>query len=197
MNLTNAIPMVPFVRTIDEAVKVTNMIRKCFEEAKFRMPRLTFMAEVPSICITPKKFAEHCDGFSIGSNDLTQLILAIDRDSEILAWEFDESNPAVKRAIEMLCEGAHSMKPIRSVGICGQAPSDLGKEFIKFLVMHLDSIGVNPDKVVETLLVVKEIEDELRDFIEECDKDLARISRELGISEINADYLMRKLLDTS
>ncbi|MCK5593254.1 hypothetical protein KAI31_04070, partial [Candidatus Bathyarchaeota archaeon] len=92
LNLTNAIPMVPFVRTIGEADKVTNMIRKCFEEVNLKMPRIIFMAEVPSICITPRKFAEHCDGFSIGSNDLTQLILAIDRDSEILAWEFDESN---------------------------------------------------------------------------------------------------------
>ncbi|UCE29126.1 MAG: hypothetical protein JSV85_07730 [Candidatus Bathyarchaeota archaeon] len=197
LSLTNAIPMVPFVRTTDEADKVTNMIRKCFEESNLKIPRIIFMAEVPSICITPRKFAEYCDGFSIGSNDLTQLTLAIDRDSEILAWEFDESNPAVKKAIEMLCEGAHSMRPVRSVGICGQAPSDLGKDFIKFLVIHLDSIGVNPDKVVETLLVVKEIEDELRDFIEECDKDSVKISRELAISEANADYLMRKLFDTS
>jgi pyruvate,water dikinase len=161
------------------------------------MPSLIFMAEVPSICITPRKFADYCDGFSIGSNDLTQLTLAIDRDSEILAWEFDESNPAVKKAIEMLCEGAHSMEPVRSVGICGQAPSDLGKDFIKFLVIHLDSIGVNPDKVVETLLVVKEIEDDLRDLIEKHDKDPVKISRDLVISEVNANYLIKKLSETS
>lgn len=195
LNLTNAIPMVPFVRTTDEAEKVTNMIRKSFEEANLEIPRIILMAEVPSICITPKKFAEYCDGFSIGSNDLTQLTLAIDRDSETLAWEFDESNPAVKKAIEMLCEGARSMEPVRSVGICGQAPSDLGKDFIKFLVIHLDSIGVNPDKVVETLLVVKEIEDDLRDLIEECDKDPIKISKELAISEVNASYLIKKLSD--
>ncbi|UCE43551.1 MAG: hypothetical protein JSV57_04090 [Candidatus Bathyarchaeota archaeon] len=196
LNLTNAIPMVPFVRTFEEAEKVTTMIRKSFEGANLKMPSLIFMAEVPSICITPRKFADYCDGFSIGSNDLTQLTLAIDRDSEILAWEFDESNPAVKKAIEMLCEGAHSMRHIRSVGICGQAPSDLGKDFIKFLVIHLDSIGVNPDKVVETLLIVKEIEDELKNLIEECDKDPAKISEELVISKINADYLMKKLGDS-
>jgi hypothetical protein len=93
----------------------------------------------------------------------------------------------------MLCEGSHSMNPVRSVGICGQAPSDLGKDFIKFLVMHLDSIGVNPDKVVETILVVKEIEDELRKLIEKFDKDVVKISKELGITEINANYLIKKL----
>lgn len=193
LNLTNAIPMVPFVRTVEEAQRVTEMIRKSFEEASLEMPRMIFMAEVPSICITPKKFGAYCDGFSIGSNDLTQLTLAIDRDSETLAWEFDESNPAVKKAIEMLCEGAHSMEPVRSVGICGQAPSDLGKDFIKFLVIHLDSIGVNPDKVVETLLLVKEIEDDLRNLIKEHNGDPANISKELAINEINASYLNKKL----
>lgn len=193
LKLTNAIPMVPFVRTIDEAEKVTKRIKKSFEDANFKLPRIIFMAEVPSICLITKKFAEYCDGFSIGSNDLTQLTLAIDRDSETLAWEFDESNIAVKKSIEMLCEGAHSMDRVRSVGICGQAPSDLGRDFIKFLVIHLDSIGVNPDKVVETLLVVKEIEDELRNLIEKCDKDSVKISKELGITEINADYLVKKL----
>jgi len=197
LNLTNAIPMVPFLRTIDEAEKVTSRIRRSFEEANLKLPRIIFMAEVPSICITPKEFAEYCDGFSIGSNDLTQLTLAIDRDSEVLAWEFDESNPAVKKVIELLCEGAHSMEPIRSVGICGQAPSDLGRDFIKFLVIHLDSIGVNPDKVVETLLIVKEIEDDLRDLIEKCGKDPVKISRELAISKVNANYLIKKLSETS
>jgi len=193
LNLTNAIPMVPFVRTTDEAEKVTNRIKKSFNEANLELPRIIFMAEIPSICFTPKEFAEYCDGFSIGSNDLTQLTLGIDRDAETLAWEFDESNPAVKKAIEMLCEGAHSMNPVRSVGICGQAPSDLGKDFIKFLVIHLDSIGVNPDKVVETILVVKEIEDELRKIIKKCNKNLMKISKELGITKINADYLVKKL----
>jgi pyruvate,water dikinase len=195
LNLTNAIPMVPFVRTVEEAERVTNIIIRCFEEASLEMPRMIFMAEVPSICITPKEFGECCDGFSIGSNDLTQLILAIDRDSETLAWEFDESNPAVKKAIEMLCEGAHSMAPVRSVGICGQAPSDLGKDFIKFLVIHLDSIGVNPDKVVETLLLVKEIEDDLRRLIKEHDNHPAKVSKALAISEMNASYLIKKLSD--
>ncbi len=193
LNLTNAIPMVPFVRITDEAEKITNQIRRTFEEAKLRVPRIIFMAEVPSICFTPKEFAKYCDGFSIGSNDLTQLTLGIDRDCETLAWEFDESNPAVKKAIEMLCEGAHTMKPPRSVGICGQAPSDLGKDFIRFLVIHLDSIGVNPDKVIETLLLVKEIEDELRMKIEKLNRDPKKVAEKLGIRKTNSEYLIRKL----
>jgi len=193
MGLTNAIPMVPFVRTTIEAEKVTKQIKDAFKKAELKIPDIIFMAEVPSICIIPKEFSEYCDGFSIGSNDLTQLTLGIDRDSEKIAWEFDESNPAVMKSIEMLCEGAHSMKPARTVGICGQAPSDLGREFIKFLTIHLDSIGVNPDKVVETLLSVKEIEDELIEVIEKNNKDYAKIANELGITEINSNYLIKKL----
>jgi len=193
MGLTNAIPMVPFLRTTIEAEKVTKQIKDAFQGAKLKIPDIIFMAEVPSICIIPKEFSKYCDGFSIGSNDLTQLTLGIDRDSEKIAWEFDESNPAVVRSIEMLCEGAHSMNPARTVGICGQAPSDLGRDFIKFLVMHLDSIGVNPDKVVETLLLVKEIEVELRKVTEKNNKDYVKTAKELGINEINSKYLIKKL----
>jgi len=193
LGLTNAIPMVPFVRTTAEAERVTKQIKDAFQKAGLKIPNIIFMAEVPSICITPKEFCKYCDGFSIGSNDLTQLTLGIDRDSEKIAWEFDESNPAVMKSIEMLCEGAHSMNPTRTVGICGQAPSDLGRNFIKFLTMHLDSIGVNPDKVVETLLMVKEIEDQLKKVIESYDKDYVKIAKELGITEVNSRYLIQKL----
>ncbi|MFA5363768.1 MAG: PEP/pyruvate-binding domain-containing protein [Candidatus Bathyarchaeia archaeon] len=192
LGLTNAVPMVPFVRTTLEAEKVTKLIKKAFKKKGITLPDIIFMAEVPSICFIPKVFSEYCDGFSIGSNDLTQLTLGIDRDSEKIAWEFDESNPAVKKAIEMLCEGAHSMTPERTVGICGQAPSDLGKSFLKFLTMHLDSIGVNPDKVVETLLSVKKIETELIDAITKNKKDATKIAKELGITESNAKYLVKK-----
>jgi len=193
MGLTNAIPMVPFVRTTIEAENVTKQIRDAFQKAKLEIPDIIFMAEVPSICIISKEFSKYCDGFSIGSNDLTQLTLGIDRDSEKIAWEFDESNPAVVKSIEMLCEGAHSMNPTRTVGICGQAPSDLGREFIKFLTMHLDSIGVNPDKVVETLLLVKEIEDELKEVIEKNNGHYGKIAQALGITQINSEYLTKKL----
>jgi pyruvate,water dikinase len=192
LGLTNAVPMVPFVRTTTEAEKVTELIKGAFKKKGLKIPDIIFMAEVPSICFIPKIFSEYCDGFSIGSNDLTQLTLGIDRDSEKIAWEFDESNPAVIKAIEMLCEGAHSMTPERTVGICGQAPSDLGKGFLKFLTMHLDSIGVNPDKVVETLLSVKEIETELIGVIKRNKKDAAKIAKELGITEANSKYLIKK-----
>jgi pyruvate,water dikinase len=192
LGLTNAVPMVPFIRTTTEAEKVTELIKAAFQKKGLTIPDIIFMAEVPSICIIPKIFSEYCDGFSIGSNDLTQLTLGIDRDSEKIAWEFDESNPAVTRSIEMLCEGAHSMTPERTVGICGQAPSDLGKDFLKFLTMHLDSIGVNPDKVVETLLSVKEIETELIEVIKKNNKDPAKIAKELGITEVNSKYLVKK-----
>ncbi|PVX25966.1 MAG: hypothetical protein CW691_02720 [Candidatus Bathyarchaeum sp.] len=192
LGLTNAVPMIPFIRTTIEAEKVTELVKNAFQKKGLKLPDIIFMAEVPSICIIPKTFSEYCNGFSIGSNDLTQLTLGIDRDSEKIAWEFDESNPAVTKAIEMLCEGAHSMTPARTVGICGQAPSDLGKEFLKFLTMHLDSIGVNPDKVVETLLSVKEIETELIAIIKKNSKDSAKIAKELGITEGNSKYLIKK-----
>jgi pyruvate,water dikinase len=192
MGLTNAVPMIPFIRTTTEAEKVTKLIKEAFTKKNLDTPSIIFMAEVPSVCFIPKIFSEYCDGFSIGSNDLTQLTLGIDRDSEKIAWEFDESNSAVKKAIEMLCEGAHSMKPHRSVGICGQAPSDLGKDFLKFLTMHLDSIGVNPDKVVETLISVKEIETELIKVIAKNNKDAGKIAKELGITKDNAKYLIKK-----
>jgi pyruvate,water dikinase len=192
LGLTNAIPMIPFVRTTIEAEKVTEQIKNAFQKKGLTVPDIIFMAEVPSICIIPKIFSKYCDGFSIGSNDLTQLTLGIDRDSEKIAWEFDESDPAVTKSIEMLCEGAHSMIPERTVGICGQAPSDLGRDFLKFLTMHLDSIGVNPDKVVETLLSVKEIENELIEVIKRNNKNYVKIAEELGITEDNSKYLIKK-----
>ncbi len=192
IGLTNAVPMIPFIRTTIEAEKATKLIKNAFKKKGLKIPEIVFMAEVPSICIIPRVFSKYCDGFSIGSNDLTQLVLGIDRDSEKIAWQFDESNPAVTKSIEMLCEGAHSMKPERTVGICGQAPSDLGKDFLKFLTMHLDSIGVNPDKVVETLLSVKEIEKELIEVIKRKNKNYLKIAKELGITKGNSKYLIKK-----
>ncbi|MFQ5710652.1 MAG: PEP/pyruvate-binding domain-containing protein [Candidatus Geothermarchaeales archaeon] len=195
LGLKNAVPMVPFVRTLEEAREVNELIISAFKKASLEQPEIIFMAEVPSIFLIPREFSKYCDGFSIGSNDLTQLTLGIDRDCEILAREFNEADPAVTKAIEMLCEGAHSMEPVRTVGICGQAPSDLGRDFIKFLTIHLDSIGVNPDKVAETLVTVKEIEDELRKSFEECNHSHEELSKKLGITENNARYLLKKLVD--
>lgn len=194
LGFTNAIPMIPFVRSISEAEKVTTLVKNAFIENGMSIPEIIFMAEVPSVFFTPQLFAPYCNGFSIGSNDLTQLVLGIDRDCETLAWEFNEADPAVIQAILMLSEGAHTFNPPKTVGICGQAPSDLGREFIKFLTIHLDSIGVNPDKVVETLLQVSDIEAELRSMIAVYDHKAPALAKALGTSEANADILMKKLV---
>jgi pyruvate,water dikinase len=116
------------------------------------------MAEVPSIIFLADEFSKLCDGFSIGSNDLTQLIMGADRDSAILAkmGYFDERNLAVLRAISHLIKVAHSNKI--TVSICGQAPS-VYPEFVEFLVRNeIDSISVNPDAVVETRKLVEQLE---------------------------------------
>ena len=120
--------------------------------------KLLIMAEVPSNIILADQFAKHIDGFSIGSNDLTQLILGVDRDSEMLAnlGYFDERNDAVKRAISHLIKVAHENNV--TVGICGQAPSNY-PEFTEFLVeCGIDSISVNADVAVKTKKLVAELE---------------------------------------
>src|SRR5688500_9069010 len=118
------------------------------------------MAELPSNIIMAEEFAEHIDGFSIGSNDLTQLTLGLDRDSSFIAHLYDERNPAVKRMIQMLIRAAkkHHIK----VGICGQGPSDF-PDFAQFLVEQgIDSISVTPDSIVKTVKAIHEIEEKIR-----------------------------------
>jgi pyruvate,water dikinase len=110
------------------------------------------MVEIPSNVILAEQFAERFDGFSIGSNDLTQLVLGVDRDSSELSYLFDERNEAVKKMISGLITTAH--KAGRKVGICGQAPSDY-PDFAKFLVENgIDSISLNPDSVIKTKRLV-------------------------------------------
>jgi len=114
------------------------------------------MAEVPSVCIIPKTFSKYCNGFSIGSNDLTQLVLGVDRDSAELSHLFDERNEAVKRMMDSVIRAAH--KAGCKVGICGQAPSDY-PEIAAFLVnAGIDSISLNPDSVIEVKQRVAEAE---------------------------------------
>ena len=118
------------------------------------------MCEIPSHVILAEEFSEVLDGFSIGSNDLTQLILGVDRDSETVAPIFDERNPAVKKMIASVIERAKSKG--RKVGICGQAPSDY-PEFAQFLVEQgIDSISLNPDVALKTTLHVLEVEKQLK-----------------------------------
>lgn len=149
MGLTNVWVMLPFVRTTWEVERCVKLIE---EQGLVRGEtfKVWLMAEVPSMVFLAEEFASLCDGFSIGSNDLTQLIMGIDRDSGRLGkmGYFDERNEAVKRAIKMLIEGAH--KQGKTVSICGQAPS-VYPDFAEYLVsLGIDSISVSPDSVART-----------------------------------------------
>ncbi len=156
MGLKNVKLMVPFCRTVEEGRKVIA------EMAKHGLKRgqdgleIYVMCEIPSNVILAEKFAEIFDGFSIGSNDLTQLILGVDRDSEIVAEIFDERNPAVMKMIADVI--AICRKKGRKIGICGQAPSDY-PEFAQFLVeQKIDSISLNPDTIMKTTMAILEKE---------------------------------------
>ena len=156
MGLKNVKLMVPFCRTVDEGRKVIA------EMAKHGLKRgqddleIYVMCEIPSNVILAEEFATIFDGFSIGSNDLTQLILGVDRDSEIVAEIFDERNPAVKKMIAEVI--AVCRRKGRKIGICGQAPSDY-PDFAQFLVeQKIDSISLNPDTVLKTTLAILEKE---------------------------------------
>jgi len=120
------------------------------------------MCEIPSNVILAEEFADVFDGFSIGSNDLTQLTLGLDRDSELIAHIFDERNEAVKRLVKQVIDEAHRHKPRRKIGICGQAPSDF-PEFAEFLVeCGIDSMSLSPDVVLATRLNIAEVEDRIK-----------------------------------
>ena len=157
MNLKNVWVMLPFVRTVGEVKEITTMMEEIGLRRGYDF-KLYLMAEVPVIIFMAEEFAEICDGFSIGSNDLTQLIMGADRDSDVLAkmGYFDERQEAIKRAIAHLIEAAH--KKGVPVGICGQAPS-VYPEFTEFLVRcGIDSISLNPDTVVKTIGMVASVE---------------------------------------
>ncbi|MBR9678998.1 MAG: phosphoenolpyruvate synthase [Nanoarchaeota archaeon] len=160
LGLVNLIPMIPFCRTLNEARKVLKIMRSEGLKRGLNKLQIYVMAEVPSNIILVEEFAELFDGFSIGTNDLTQLTLGMDRDSSRLSDEFDERDPAVLSMVEKLIKGAH--KKNRKVGICGQAPSD-HPGYAKFLVDNgIDSISLNPDVVLETKLKVGRIEKGLK-----------------------------------
>ncbi len=156
MGLKNLWCMIPFNRTVEEFVRVKELLRHegLKQDEDFK---LWIMAEVPSNILLADEFCKAgVDGFSVGSNDLTMLILGADRDNEILAPLFDERNLAVKRAIKSLIETAHQYG--KTVSICGQAPS-VYPEFARFLVESgIDSISVNPDVVVQTRRLVAQVE---------------------------------------
>lgn len=158
MGLDNVVVMIPFCRTPEEADKVLETMAGHGLRRGENGLQVYVMAEIPSNIILAERFAERFDGFSIGSNDLTQLVLGVDRDSAQLAHLFDERNEAVTSMIEMLIQKAHKKK--RKVGICGQAPSD-HPEFAAFLVRAgIDSISLNPDSVIKVIRRVAEVEQE-------------------------------------
>jgi len=156
MGLTNVIPMIPFCRTPEEGHRVlAEMAKHGLERGKNGL-EVYVMCELPNNVIMAEEFSEVFDGFSIGSNDLTQLTLGLDRDSALVADLFDERNEGVKRMVKMAI--ATAKKNGRKIGICGQAPSDY-PEFAQFLVeLGIDSISLNPDSVLKTLLMVAEVE---------------------------------------
>ncbi|WP_255190949.1 pyruvate, water dikinase [Natronobeatus ordinarius] len=154
VGLDNVTVMVPFCRTIEEGERVLELLEE-FGLSREEMD-VWVMAELPSNIVLADRFAALFDGFSIGSNDLTQLTLGVDRNSEHLASLFDETDDAVTRSIESLIETAHDHD--RPVGICGDAPSTISGYTEFLLEAGIDSISVSPDVAVETILTVSELE---------------------------------------
>jgi pyruvate, water dikinase len=160
MGLTNVKVMVPFCRTVDEGRRViAEMAVHGLKQGEDGL-EVYVMCEIPANVVLAAEFAEVFDGFSIGSNDLTQLVLGVDRDSALVARLFDERNAAVTRTVAQAIRAVRAAG--RKIGICGQAPSDY-PEFTRFLVQEgIDSISLTPDAVVKTTLQVLQVEEELR-----------------------------------
>ena len=148
--LKNVVPMIPFCRTAEEGRKVLEMMKKHgLDRKKDKKLKVYVMCEIPSNVISANSFLDIFDGMSIGSNDLTQLVMGIDRDSSILSGITNENNPAVKKMIGDVIKVCRKRR--KYIGICGQAPSDF-PEFGDFLVKNkIDSISLNPDTVIKTI----------------------------------------------
>lgn len=148
MGLTNVELMIPFVRTVEEARRVTEIMEQHGLKRGVNGLRLNMMCEIPSNALWAEQFLEYFDGFSIGSNDMTQLALGLDRDSGLVAATFDERNPAVKALLSMAIRACRAQG--KYVGICGQGPSDHA-DLAKWLMDEgIESISLNPDTVVDT-----------------------------------------------
>ncbi len=148
MGLGNVWIMIPFIRTVAEARKVIRLLRENGLERGSNGLKIMMMCEVPSNALLAERFLDYFDGFSIGSNDLTQLTLGLDRDSALIADSFDERNDAVKVLLQMAINACH--KRGKYVGICGQAPSDY-PDLAKWLMEQgISSVSLNPDSVIET-----------------------------------------------
>jgi pyruvate,water dikinase len=156
MGLVNVKAMIPFCRTVEEGERVVALMGEYGLKQGAHELEIYAMCELPANVIFADEFLRVFDGYSIGSNDLTQLALGLDRDSEMVAHLFDERNGAVERMVEMAITAAR--KAGKKIGICGQAPSDY-PEFAQFLVERgITSISLNPDTVVQTTAVILEAE---------------------------------------
>jgi phosphoenolpyruvate synthase (EC 2.7.9.2) len=154
MGLTNVQIMIPFVRTLEEAQQVTELLAEHGLSSGENGLKIIMMCELPSNALLADEFLEYFDGFSIGSNDLTQLTLGLDRDSGLIADKFDERNPAVKKLLKMAIDACRAKG--KYVGICGQGPSDHA-DFADWLVEQgIESVSLNPDTVIETWLHLSE-----------------------------------------
>ncbi|MEO7313169.1 MAG: phosphoenolpyruvate synthase [Chitinophagaceae bacterium] len=159
MGLKNVVVMIPFCRTVGELLNVQDVMKEYGLERGKDGLEIYLMAELPSNIIMCREFGKYIDGFSIGSNDLTQLTLGLDRDSSLVAHLYDERDPAVKELLRMLITAAKEMGV--KVGICGQGPSDF-PDFAQFLVgLGINSISVTPDSLVKTVKAISAVEKEL------------------------------------
>jgi pyruvate,water dikinase len=150
MGLDNVAIMIPFVRTLNEAKQVIHLLKENELKSGENKLKIIMMCEIPANAILAEEFLQYFDGFSIGSNDLTQLCLGLDRDSGVIAHEFNERDPAVKAMITQAIQACR--KQHKYIGICGQAPSDY-PDFAKWLIEQgIESMSLNPDSVLETTL---------------------------------------------
>ncbi|HUX99494.1 MAG TPA: phosphoenolpyruvate synthase [Candidatus Deferrimicrobium sp.] len=156
MGLANVKIMIPFCRTVEEGKRVIKIMNDNGLVQGKNDLEIYVMAEIPSNIILADQFSEIFDGFSIGSNDLTQLTLGLDRDSEIISHLFDERNLALKRSVKNLIDTAHKFK--RKVGICGQSPSDWPSFAAYLIECGIDSLSLNPDTVIKTRLLTAIVE---------------------------------------
>lgn len=172
MGLDNVKLMVPFCRTTEEAKGVLDVLESKGLKRGEKGLEVWCMCEIPANVLAIDDFAQYFDGFSIGSNDLTQLTLGVDRDSGDLATVFDEDNAAVKSAIKMAISGAHRNN--RQVGLCGQAPSDK-PDYAAFLVEQgIDSVSLTPDSVLNAINTIAKAEKNLPDIEKEISAQLKK-----------------------
>jgi pyruvate,water dikinase len=160
MGLNNIKVMIPFCRTVEEGKKVLMEMAKNGLNQGVNNLEVYVMCEIPSNVILAEEFCKIFDGFSIGSNDLTQLILGVDRDSELVSHIYDERNEAVKTMIRNVIKTAKKNKC--KIGICGQGPSDF-PDFAEFLVEQgIDSLSLSPDTIIKTTLAIGKLEERMK-----------------------------------